>query len=217
MNLLLVDQTEVSERGLVTVTGRRAEHLVRTLHVEAGSVVMAGVVDGGIGRAEVLSVTPAGVTFRLDLGAPPPRPTTIVILAMVRPQIMKRTLQHLATLGVRHIALIGARRVEKSYFSQRLFDGDGYREHLLLGLEQARDTWLPTLSIHRRFRPFIEDVAPTLLALAGMPVDTRMTGRAAVPGARRLRTRVEPAAAPVASPELEADVLERLRSLGYVQ
>ena len=67
----------------------------------------------------------------------------------------------------------------------------------------------------RVLRP--EDVAPTVLTLAGYPVDTRIDGRAVVPGTRRLRTRVEPARAPAASPELEADVLERLRSLGYVR
>jgi len=62
-----------------------------------------------------------------------------------------------------------------------------------------------------------EDVAPTVLALSGYPVDTRIEGRSALPGVRRVRTRVEPARAPAASPELEADVLERLRSLGYVR
>ncbi len=62
-----------------------------------------------------------------------------------------------------------------------------------------------------------EDVAPTVLTLAGYPVDTRIAGRSAVPGERRSRTRVRLARAPAASPELEADVLERLRSLGYVR
>ncbi len=85
--------------------------------------------------------------------------------------------------------------------------GCGERGFLLLPAEAA--------VAGRVLRP--EDVAPTVLALAGYPVDTRIEGRAAVPGARRLRTRVEPARAPAASPELEADVLERLRSLGYVR
>jgi len=31
------------------------------------------------------------------------------------------------------------------------------REHLLLGLEQGRDTVLPELLVRRRFKPFVED------------------------------------------------------------
>ncbi len=61
------------------------------------------------------------------------------------------------------------------------------------------------------------DVAPTWLAAAGYTVDERMTGRSwGAPVPRRL-TRVQPAAAPPPAEALEGDVLDRLRSLGYVR
>ncbi|MGB7388292.1 MAG: RsmE family RNA methyltransferase, partial [Pseudomonas neustonica] len=37
------------------------------------------------------------------------------------------------------------------------------RENLLLGLEQARDTVLPTVRIEKRFKPFVEDSLPGLI------------------------------------------------------
>ncbi len=166
MNLLLLSSDEVRDDQSVVINDRRANHLRGVLHVAPGHRVAAGVLNGELGTAIVREVGPDRVVLQLDLDAPPPRPEIVVILAMVRPQIMKRTLQHLSTLGVGHLALINSRRVEKSYFSQRLFDGDEYREHLVLGLEQARDTWVPEVTIHRRFRPFIEDVAPSLIEAA---------------------------------------------------
>ena len=36
------------------------------------------------------------------------------------------------------------------------------RQRLLLGLEQAMDTMLPEISTHNRFRPFVEDLLPTM-------------------------------------------------------
>lgn len=66
-------------------------------------------------------------------------------------------------------------------------------------------------------------LAPTWLTAAGYPVDDRMTGPAlgadGNPAARvdRRRTSAVPAAPAAASERLEGDVLERLRSLGYVR
>lgn len=162
MNLILLEHEEIDRRPGPTLRldDRRAEHLRTVLGVQPGSEIKVGVINGPLGSAEVVAVDSDGVDLSLDLNAMklPPKPRTTLILAMVRPQIMKRTLQHVAALGVREILLVGSRRVEKSYFSQRLFDGDEYEEYLKLGLEQACDTWMPQVSIHRRFRPFVEDV-----------------------------------------------------------
>lgn len=163
MNLILISDGELSKGREVRLTGRRMDHIVDVLGAREGDDVRVGLINGPVGSGRLLRKDGQSVTLEITLGRTPERPRVTMILAMVRPQIMKRTLQHLATLGVRRILLVGARRVETSYFGQRLFDGDGYVEHLLLGLEQAVDTWLPELSIHRRFKPFIEDTLPALI------------------------------------------------------
>ena len=160
MNLILLFPEDLESPQRASLAGRRAHHVREVLRAQLGDSLAVGLLNGPLGQGRVVELTP----LRLDVqwGEPPPQPQTTVVLAMVRPQIMKRTLMHLASLGIRRLALVGARRVEKAYFSQRLFDGQEYLEYLYLGLEQARDTWVPEVTIHRRFRPFVEDVLPEL-------------------------------------------------------
>jgi 16S rRNA (uracil1498-N3)-methyltransferase len=47
--------------------------------------------------------------------------------------------------------------VEKSYWSSPVLEPAALREELRLGLEQGRDTRLPEVSLHRFFKPFVED------------------------------------------------------------
>jgi RsmE family RNA methyltransferase len=66
------------------------------------------------------------------------------------------------TLGVERISLIHSYRVDKSYwqspFMQQLDD------YVTLGLEQAGDTIVPEIQLYKRFKPFVEDVLPTLIS-----------------------------------------------------
>ncbi len=45
---------------------------------------------------------------------------------------------------------------------------DKIKSLLLEGLEQAMDTRLPEVHIHKRFRPFVEDIVPTLSASSSL-------------------------------------------------
>jgi 16S rRNA (uracil1498-N3)-methyltransferase len=164
MNLILLSAADLIGANVARLGDRRATHVLEVLKARVGDDVVVGLRDGPIGVGRVVGIGDGTIDLELELGEAPPRPRVTIVLAMVRPQIMKRTLQHLATLGVRRVCLVGAARVEPAYFSQRLFDGDEYVEHLELGLEQARDTWVPEVSIHRHFHHFVADVLPGLLA-----------------------------------------------------
>ena len=61
-------------------------------------------------------------------------------------------------MGVKRLDLFHTRRVEKSYWDASAMKQDVIRRHLMLGLEQARDTVVPQVHLHRRFRPFVEEV-----------------------------------------------------------
>ena len=69
-----------------------------------------------------------------------------------------------AAFGIKRVALVGASRVEKSYWQSPVLAEGAMRGELLLGLEQARDTIVPRVTMHRRFRPFVEDELRSLAA-----------------------------------------------------
>ncbi len=95
---------------------------------------------------------------------PPPKLPLTVLLAMPRPKVLRRLFQALASLGVPRIILFNAWRVEKSYWQTPWLRPEAIENNLWLGLEQAGDTRLPEVLIRKRFKPFVEDELPTLLA-----------------------------------------------------
>jgi RsmE family RNA methyltransferase len=70
---------------------------------------------------------------------------------------MRRLWAQLAAIGVGRIILTNAGRVERDYFGTHIVTEASYRPLLLEGLQQARDTRLPEVSIHRQFRILVED------------------------------------------------------------
>jgi RsmE family RNA methyltransferase len=70
---------------------------------------------------------------------------------------MRRLWAQLAALGVGQIILTNAERVERHYFDTHVLTEARYRPLLIEGLQQARDTRLPTVSIYRQFKVLVED------------------------------------------------------------
>lgn len=156
MNLLLVDRAEI-DRGRVCLTGRRAEHLRRVLGVAPGSTVRVGVIGGAVGAGRVLAVSPEAVELTVETGGDKARrPPLDLIVALPRPQALKRILEYAAALRVGRIDLIKAWRVEKSFFQSPLLEPAALRRHLLLGAEQGVSTWLPEVRLERRFVACLE-------------------------------------------------------------
>ena len=160
MNLLLVEASEVDSQGIVAISDDRARHLLEVLKVEAGRTVRVGLVGGGIGSARVISAGAGAVTLSCAFNQAPDRPAVDLLLALPRPKVLRRLWAQFAALGVGRIILTNASRVERDYFDTHLLDPAVYRPLLLEGLQQARDTLLPEVSIHRRFRVLVEDELP---------------------------------------------------------
>lgn len=159
MNLILCEADELRDDGVVRLTGGRAAHVRTVLRAEAGDTVQIGVVDGPKGRGEILAMDDRNVTVRCDFvaEAAPPRPAVDLLLALPRPKVMRRLWAQLAALGVGRIILTNAERVERNYFDAHVLDEATYRPLLIEGLQQAADTRLPLVSIHRQFRILVED------------------------------------------------------------
>jgi RsmE family RNA methyltransferase len=158
LNLILIARDELDAAGAVTLTDARAVHLRRVLHVGVGQRVRVGIIDAEMGEATVAGVDDLAVQLRcrFDEGVPS-RPPLDVLLALPRPKVMRRLWAQLAALGVGRIILTNAERVERNYFDTHVLTADCYRPLLIEGLQQARDTRVPLVSIHRQFRVLIED------------------------------------------------------------
>jgi 16S rRNA (uracil1498-N3)-methyltransferase len=163
MNLLLLESHEITSDNTVSLSDRRSEHIIRILACKPGDTVRAGVINGSVGTGEIVSIKNTEVVLRFTPEGPPSeQPPLDLILGLVRPIMLKKILAQAASLGVGGIFLINANRVEKSFFGASLLKDERYRTYLIEGLEQAKVTYLPQVSIHQRFRPFVEDFVPTI-------------------------------------------------------
>ena len=162
MNLLLLEPDELDAAGRTTLDDGRARHLLQVLRVVPEQTVRVGVVDGGTGTGRVLAAEAGRVTLECTIDTVPLHPAVDLLLAVPRPKVLRRLWAQLAALGVGRIILTNAARVERNFFDTHLLETAGYRPLLLEGLQQARDTQLPIVSIHRQFRVLIEDHLDTL-------------------------------------------------------
>ncbi|MEN8142481.1 MAG: 16S rRNA (uracil(1498)-N(3))-methyltransferase [Thermodesulfobacteriota bacterium] len=162
MNLILFEQQEINGQS-VSLFGRRAKHIRKVLRSKPGDIVRIGIIDGPTGTGLIKEVDRDQVLIEISAATtPPPKSPTGLILALPRPIMLKRVLSQAASMGVERIFLINAGRVEKSFFSASIMTEVNLRQRLVLGLEQAMDTVVPEISIHNRFRPFVEDLLPAM-------------------------------------------------------
>ncbi len=165
MNLLLLLPDDFISSDRVQLRGRRLQHVNKVIKARPGDVLKVGLLNGGIGRAEILHIHKDVAELCVELTDAPPSPLAInLILALPRPKMLRRILQASTSLGVKQIHLIGSWRVEKSYWQSPFLAADKIHEQLILGLEQAMDTQLPEVHLHPYFKPFVED---QLDAIAG--------------------------------------------------
>ena len=162
VNLLLLEPNEIRDDGTVSLKDRRADHLRTVLKATKGRIVQAGILDGPMGRAEVLAVENDEVVLRPDCDEPSPVARDVLLLAVPRPKVLLRMLELAAALGFSDIVLLRTWRVDKSHLGSQALDPVVQGAHLRLGLEQARRTQLPRVRTFLRFRPFVEDDLPHL-------------------------------------------------------
>ena len=177
MNLILLDERDRSSSSHVTLSDERARHLLNVLRVTPGQTLRVGLIDGAFGLGTVDSVGDGSVTLRCEFESDTPRrPRVDVLLALPRPKVMRRLWAQLAALGVGRIIVTNAERVERHYFDTHVLGEATYRPLLIEGLQQARDTRLPLVSIHRQFKILVEDhlndLCPAAVRLVADPSGT---------------------------------------------
>jgi 16S rRNA (uracil1498-N3)-methyltransferase len=165
MNLILLFQEDfIDNTDIVRLQGRRLKHVLEVHHASVGDELCVGVLNGqiGLGKVTLLSQTILEMNVRLERAPPLALPMTL-ILALPRPKVLRRVLRSVSSLGVKKIILLNCFRVEKSFWQSPFLNESIVKEHLVLGLEQARDTVLPEVQMRPLFKPFVEDEVPLLI------------------------------------------------------
>ena len=163
MNIVLLDANQDCSSDIWSIEDQRQiKHLNQHLQLRAGDTLKVGVRDGQRYLTEVQSITAQQIMLRpIQTESVPNKVPVHLILALPRPKVLRRMIMDAVTLGVERISLIHSYRVDKSYwqspFLQQLDD------YVTLGLEQAGDTIVPEIQLYKRFKPFVEDVLPTLI------------------------------------------------------
>lgn len=166
MNLILLSPDDLLADNRACIKNpRQLEHIKQVHGAALGDHLKVGLLNGSMGSGLITALHDDAIYLEIDLQQAPPRalPLTLV-LGLPRPKMMRRVLQTIATLGVKQLHLIHSYRVEKSYWQTPFLDANNIREQLILGLEQGCDTTLPEVHLHKRFKPFVEDELPAIIA-----------------------------------------------------
>ena len=163
MNLLLFTSRDRIDTDRIMVNDRRLTHLLQVHQASPGDQLRVGEVDGDMGYGDIVELNQERAILKIALAQSPPEKLPLVlVLALPRPKMLRRILRTIAEFGVGELHLVNSYRVQKSYWQTPALRAEAIRDYLLQGLEQARDTQLPTVLCHQRFKPFVEDTFPTL-------------------------------------------------------
>ena len=164
MNLLLFSRQDRIEENRIRLTDHRLQHLHAVIDANEGDSLRVGEINGRMGCGELVRISNEEAILEVNLERdPPPKLPLTLVLALPRPKMLRRILRMVAEMGVGELHLINSYRVEKSYWQSPVLESNVVEDYFLQGLSQSRDTILPRLQIHKRFKPFVEDELAELI------------------------------------------------------
>ncbi len=144
--------------GTAQVPRARLAELITRRDLQIGHELAVGVRNGGRGRGKIVSVDEASVAIDFRCAERSPNLLPIeVIVAIPRPQILKRLLRDIAMIGLSKLSLVRSSLTDKNYLKSHALTESAIFEHLRLGLEQAAITVAPTVQIFSSWREFAND------------------------------------------------------------
>ena len=165
MNLLLLEEKDFIAPNRVKISDRRFLQLRDIIKLEKDKNFRAGMLGGLTGNASVIEFTECEAILDVCFSAPPPPPLPVTLIcALPRPQTFHKVLHGAITMGVKELWFIHSRKVEKSYWQSSVLQDDAVDKEIRLALEQCGDTIYPTIEYRNRFKPFVEDELPEIIA-----------------------------------------------------
>src|SRR5690606_20461321 len=149
MNLILLSPDDlISSQSARISDARRLTHIKNIHGAALGAQFKVGLLNGSLGSGRITTISDREVVLSLDLQqAPPPALDLTLVLALPRPEVLRRLLQTLSALGGKRTRLGSSSRVETSYWQPPFLEPTRIHDQLLLGVEQRCDsTRLPVQS-----------------------------------------------------------------------
>ena len=148
-----------------TITDKQQlTHIKEVLKSKVGDSLTIGEMGGNLGKATISQINDNEV-FLSDVTLdkkPPAKLDLTVILALPRPKVLRRLIMDMTSLGVNKLIIVNSYRTQKSYWQSPLLNR--IDEFVFEGLQQAIDTVPLEIEFKKRFKPFVEDEFPALLA-----------------------------------------------------
>ena len=167
MNCLVFFPDERLE-NVVRISGRRAQYVAEHQSFAVGQKIRVAEWQGLLGSGVVKSFSPSETIVEVSLTSPAPqRRWCAAIVAVPRPQALKRVLFNAAMLGFSELHLIKSAGVEKSYLQSKSLEDSAIQRELVKGLEQAIDSLPPIVSKHRSWDGFCREALPDLFSRVG--------------------------------------------------
>ncbi len=165
MNLILLEHQDFIDPQHVRLSDARFKQILQVHGSQIGDQVRVGELNGLMGSGRITDLNEQAVTLAVQLDQQPPAKLPLtVVLALPRPKMIRRIFRSLAELGVEQLIVINSYKVEKSFWQSPALDPVKVRQYLVDGLQQAKDTILPQVQFHKRFKPFVEDELPNIIA-----------------------------------------------------
>lgn len=164
MNILVLPaHAFVDERTVIITDTTQLNHICTVLKAQIGDELKIGQLYGKIGKGKIHHLDDSICHLHdvvLDQ-EPPAKLGVTVILALPRPKVLRRLILDMTAFGVNHIIIINSARTDKSYWGSPLLGK--IDEFILEGLQQGIDTTPPTITLEKRFKPFVQDSLPTFI------------------------------------------------------
>lgn len=145
LNIILFQPEEVEHP--LSLNDERATHLLTILHLPAGGVFDAGIINGPIGKGTLVKIGSGALQLSFIWGQEPsPLCPIHLFVGLPRPQTARDILRDVTTLGVASIDFVGTERGEPSYGSSGLWKTDEWKKCVIRGAAQSFSTRLPVIT-----------------------------------------------------------------------
>jgi len=157
MNIVIYKSEEIVKKDgrlYLVLSDRRAVHISKTLKLKEGDNVKLGEFNVALRVGKVVDLKKKKITIEVlntAVTSDTKKMPIELILAMPRPQTLKKVIELSSTFSISELRLVDAGKVEKSYFSSKILSDDQIEKHIVLGLEQGRKVIAPRVQIDRDF------------------------------------------------------------------